>query len=356
MKQYLDLLQNILQNGDVKESGRAGMPNTRGLFGVQMRFNLKDGFPLLTTKKMPFKLIAHELIWFLRGDTNIKYLVDNGCNIWNGDAYRHYKNMCKAGFIPVEEHEFIEAVKANEPSPFPVYKFGDLGDTYGAQWRRWSYFRLEDNEEAGVEYQRFHLDQIKKVIDGIKKNPYGRRHIVSAWNPSEVDNMALPPCHVLFQFNCRPIAQKERIKWWENNVNSSQVREKINFDDDHLELEQYNVPKFYLDCALTQRSCDSFLGIPFNIASYALLTEVVAKMCNMVAGTFVWTGNDTHIYDNHMEAVKEQLSREPMKLCTLKIADMVSSFKDINELSIDDLTLENYVSHPSIKAELSVGI
>lgn len=343
MKQYLDLLKSIMDNGAVKESGRAGMPNTKGLFGVQMRFDLSQGFPLLTTKKMPFKLIAHELIWFLRGDTNIKYLVDNNCHIWDGDAYRHFKNL----FPDIAPHktmeQFLGDVKLGVTLDNGRYTFGDLGDVYGYQWRNW--------DGKGI-------DQIKKVVDGIRKNPYGRRHIVSAWNPAEVDHMALPPCHALFQFNCRKMSAIERLAEYEcwDGVMSIPNTEGWEESKIHEFCDDKNVQKFYLDCALTQRSCDSFLGVPFNIASYALLTEIVAKICNMVAGEFVWNGNDTHIYDNHTEAVREQLSREPMPLCRLKVSDRVKSFKDIAELTVDDLSIENYVSHPAIKAELSVGI
>ena len=340
MKQYLNLLTTILEKGVVKESGRAGMPNTKGIFGYQMRFNLSEGFPLLTTKKMPFKMIAHELIWFLRGDTNIKYLVENGCNIWNGDAFRHFNTKFpEQGF---DMSQFLAEVKYG--ARFGDYVCGDLGDVYGAQWRNW------DNKG---------IDQLKKVIDGIKKNPFGRRHIVSAWNPSEVDNMALPPCHLLFQFNCRPLTRDERVKWLEDRTSVIQVSNIINFNDGHdytPELDNKNVPKFYLDCILTQRSCDSFLGVPFNIASYALLTEIVAKMCNMVVGEFIWNGNDVHIYDNHFPMVEEQLKREPMALCKLRISDKVRGFKDIKELSIDDVVIAGYESHPSIKGELSVGV
>lgn len=348
MKQYLDLLQTIIDKGVVKESGRAGMPSTKGVFAYQMRFNLAEGFPLLTTKKMPFKLIAHELIWFLKGDTNIKYLIDNNCNIWNGDAYRHYKNIIQkaGGNNPDSEEAFIAGVKSGKRLGAGAYTYGDLGEVYGAQWRNW------DNKG---------IDQIKKVIDMIKKNPFGRRHIISAWNPAEVDNMALPPCHLLFQFNCRPATILDRFykigAFPERDQMFEDIRNKRNEAEVSEKLEKLGVQKFfYLDCALTQRSCDSFLGVPFNIASYALLTEVVAKMCGMVAGEFIWNGNDVHIYDNHFDAVNEQLKRAPHAPCDLKISDRVKSFGDIAELTIDDLSIEGYESHPAIKAELSVGV
>lgn len=360
MKQYLDLLKTILDKGVTKESGRAGMPNTKGVFGYQMRFDLSEGFPLLTTKKMSFKSIAHELIWFLRGETNIKYLVDNGVKIWNGDAYRHYKNKCKQMSCEphFQENEFIDAIRQGIECDIPNYRLGDLGEVYGSQWRKWA--GVSNSSSGGFDKTLVTIDQIKKVIDGIKKNPFGRRHIVSAWNPAEVDNMALPPCHLLFQFNCRPIDNLTRLysigdfQDRDETISNTRVKEKEKEISD--KLDKLNAPKFYLDCALTQRSCDSFLGVPYNIASYALLTEIIAKICNMVAGEFVWTGNDTHIYSTHETAVQEQLTREPMELCELKVSDRVLSFNDISELTIEDLSIENYNSHPAIKAELSVGI
>lgn len=353
-----------MTTGVTKESGRAGMPNTRGIFSHQMRFDLSKGFPLLTTKKMPFKLIAHELIWFLRGDTNIKYLIENNCNIWNGDAYRHYRNIVQqaGGNNPDDEAIFIAGVKSGKQLGAGAYTYGDLGEVYGSQWRRWRNMKMvKAGHKANLgwsipdEYENYPIDQIKKVIDGIKKNPFGRRHIVSAWNPAEVDNMALPPCHLLFQFNCRPLTKVERQRYYSDNYFSSHDFSKTNGIPDEF-LEKNNIPKFYLDCDLTQRSCDSFLGVPFNIASYALLTELVAKICNMVAGEFIWCGKDTHVYDNHFDAVNEQLTREPMQLCKLKVSDRVSKFNDIAELTIDDISIENYVSHPPIKGELSVGV
>jgi len=308
-KQYLDLLNAIIENGTIKESGRPGMPNTKGLFGYQMRFNLSEGFPLLTTKKLSFKNIAVELLWFLKGETNIKYLVDNGCNIWNDDAYRHFCKLFPDVAPYKTKEQFIADVK-EKVTLGDKYTFGDLGGVYGEQWRNWT--------SNGVT-----IDQIKNVINNIRKNPYGRRHIVTAWNPAEVDNMALPPCHVLFQFNCRPTGDGN----------------------------------FYLDCALTQRSCDTFLGVPYNIASYALLTHLVAKVCGMVPGDFVHTLNDVHIYENHMEPVSEQLQRSCDKpQPTLLINDRVKDLNDIAEVSLSDLQLIGYDPYPLIKGELSVGV
>ena len=264
MKQYLDLLKTILDKG-TKKHDRTGT-GTISYFGYQMRFNLQEGFPLVTTKKVHLKSIIYELLWFLNGDTNVKYLQDHGVRIWN------------------------EWADAN----------GDLGPVYGYQWRHW---RTPDGRE---------IDQIANLINGIKNNPDSRRHIVSAWNPADVDNMALPPCHTMFQFY---------------------------------------VVDGRLSCQLYQRSGDSFLGIPFNIASYALLTMMVAQVCGLQSGDFVHTIGDAHIYLNHIEQVNLQLSRTPYPLPTMKINPDV---KDIFSFKYEDFTLENYQCHPTIKGEISV--
>ncbi len=264
MKQYLDLLKTILDKGTQKHD-RTGT-GTISYFGYQMRFNLQEGFPLVTTKKVHLKSIIYELLWFLNGDTNVKYLQDHGVRIWN------------------------EWADAN----------GDLGPVYGYQWRHW---RTPDGRE---------IDQIANLINDIKNNPDSRRHIVSAWNPADVDNMALPPCHTMFQFY---------------------------------------VVDGRLSCQLYQRSGDTFLGIPFNIASYALLTMMVAQVCGLKPGDFVHTIGDAHIYLNHIEQVKLQLSRTPYPLPTMKIN---SEVKDIFSFKYEDFTLENYQCHPTIKGEISV--
>ena len=264
MKQYLDLLQHILDHG-VKKQDRTGT-GTISTFGYQMRFNLQDGFPLVTTKKVHLKSIIYELLWFLNGDTNVKYLQDHGVRIWNEWADEN----------------------------------GDLGPVYGYQWRHW---RTPDGKE---------VDQIANLIEGLKNNPDSRRHIVSAWNPADVDDMALPPCHTMFQFY---------------------------------------VVDGRLSCQLYQRSGDTFLGIPFNIASYALLTMMVAQVCGLQPGDFVHTIGDAHIYLNHIEQVKLQLSRNPYPLPTMKINPEV---KDIFSFKYEDFTLENYQCHPTIKGEISV--
>ena len=271
---------------------------TKGIFGYQMRFNLSDGFPLLTTKKIFLKGVIHELLWFLKGDTNIKYLVDNGVHIWDSDAYRYYNELCvKHGVLPVDMDTFLAA--AGIESPIEGYCFGDLNHVYGYQWRSWP------KPEGGV------IDQIANVIDTIKRNPTSRRMIVSAWNVADVENMALPPCHTMFQFF---------------------------------------VAEGRLSCQLYQRSGDTFLGVPFNIASYALLTMMVAKECGLEPGEFIHTLGDAHLYLNHVEQATEQLGREPRQLPKMHINPAVESIFDYR---YEDFTLEGYDPHPAIKAPLS---
>lgn len=264
MKQYLDLLDHILKNGTDKKD-RTGT-GTISIFGHQMRFNLEEGFPVLTTKKLHLKSIIHELLWFLAGDTNIKYLTDNGVRIWNEWADEN----------------------------------GDLGHVYGYQWRSWP---SPDGR---------HIDQITEVVNSLKNNPDSRRHIVSAWNVGEVDQMALPPCHLLFQFY---------------------------------------VADGKLSCQLYQRSCDVFLGVPFNVASYALLTLMMAQVTGLKPGDFVWTGGDVHIYQNHLEQVKLQLTREPKALPQMKINPEV---KSIFDFKYEDFELTNYDAHPHIPGKVAV--
>ncbi|MBR5852964.1 MAG: thymidylate synthase [Alistipes sp.] len=296
MKQYLKLLDTICREGVVR-GDRTGT-GTKGIFGYQMRFDLSEGFPLVTTKKLFLKGIIYELLWFLRGDTNIKYLVDNGVHIWDADAYRYYNELCvKHGVLPVDQETFLAA--AGVESPIEGYRFGDLNNVYGYQWRSWP----QQNGEA--------IDQIKRAIDTIKHNPNSRRIIVSAWNVADVESMALPPCHTMFQFY---------------------------------------VAEGRLSCQLYQRSGDTFLGVPFNIASYALLTMMIAKECGLEPGEFIHTLGDAHLYLNHEEQAKEQLSREPRKLPTMRLNPEV---KSIFDYTYEDFTLEGYDPHPAIKAPLS---
>ena len=295
MRQYLDLLDKICREGVVRDD-RTGT-GTKGIFGYQMRFNLSDGFPLLTTKRVFLKGVIHELLWFLKGDTNIKYLVDNGVHIWDSDAYRYYNELCvKHGVLPVDMDTFLGALGVE--SPIEGYKFGDLNHVYGYQWRSWP----KANGES--------IDQIKEVIETIKKNPSSRRMIVSAWNVADVGSMALPPCHTMFQFF---------------------------------------VAEGKLSCQLYQRSGDVFLGVPFNIASYALMTMMIAKECGLEAGEFIHTLGDAHLYLNHLDQAAEQLSRDTRALPRMILADRDSIF----DYTYDDFTLEGYDPHPVIKAPLS---
>ena len=295
MRQYLDLLDKICREGVVRDD-RTGT-GTKGIFGYQMRFNLSEGFPLLTTKRVFLKGVIHELLWFLKGDTNIKYLVDNGVHIWDSDAYRYYNELCvKRGVLPVDMDTFLGALGVE--SPIEGYKFGDLNHVYGYQWRSWP----KANGES--------IDQIKEVIETIKKNPSSRRMIVSAWNVADVGSMALPPCHTMFQFF---------------------------------------VAEGKLSCQLYQRSGDVFLGVPFNIASYALMTMMIAKECGLEAGEFIHTLGDAHLYLNHLDQAAEQLSRDTRALPRMILADRDSIF----DYTYDDFTLEGYDPHPAIKAPLS---
>ena len=296
MKQYLELLDKICREGVVR-GDRTGT-GTKGIFGYQMRFDLSEGFPLVTTKKLFLKGVIYELLWFLRGDTNIKYLVDNGVHIWDSDAFRYYNELCiKHGVLPVDMDTFLSAVGVE--SPIDGYRFGDLNNVYGYQWRSWP------TGDGGA------IDQIKKVIETIKTNPNSRRMIVSAWNVADVDSMALPPCHTMFQFF---------------------------------------VAEGKLSCQLYQRSGDTFLGVPFNIASYALLTMMIAKECGLEPGEFIHTLGDAHLYLNHQEQAEEQLSREPRQLPKMYLNPDV---KSIFDYKYEDFTLEGYDPYPAIKAPLS---
>ncbi len=298
MKQYLDLLDKIMREGVVK-GDRTGT-GTRSIFGHQMRFDLEEGFPLLTTKRVFLKGVIRELLWFLAGDTNIKYLADNGVHIWDNDAYRYYNELCvRHGVLPVTEEAFLAAAREGTDSPIDGYAFGDLNHVYGYQWRSWP------RPDGGG------IDQIRQVVDTIKRNPDSRRMIVSAWNVAEVEDMALPPCHVLFQFY---------------------------------------VAEGRLSCQLYQRSADTFLGVPFNIASYALLTMMIAQECGLRAGEFVHTLGDTHLYLNHLEQALEQLSRTPRPLPRMRLNPDVKSVFDFR---YDDFTLEGYDPWPAIKAPMS---
>ena len=298
MKQYHDLLRRIINDG-VTKSDRTGT-GTKSVFGHQMRFDLSEGFPLLTTKKVFLKGIIHELLWFLKGDTNIEYLVKNDVHIWDNDAFRYYNELCiKHSVLPVDMQTFLDAARQGIVSPIDGYRFGDLNRVYGCQWRSWATI------DGGA------IDQIARAVETIKNNPDSRRIIVSAWNVADVDSMALPPCHALFQFY---------------------------------------VANGKLSCLLYQRSADTFLGVPFNIASYALLTMMMAQVCGLEPGEFVHTLGDTHLYLNHLEQAQEQLSRTPRSLPKMRINPEVHSIFDFK---YEDFTLEQYDPYPAIKAPMS---
>lgn len=312
MKQYHDLCTYILENGQ-ERTDRTGV-GTIGVFGYQMRFNLQKGFPLLTTKHTSFKLIASELLWFLKGDTNVQTLVRQNNNIWNEWAFENWvaseeyqgPNMTNFGIRTTQDAEFkvhydkemaafIERLKVDDTF---AAKYGELGPVYGRQWRAW------EGKDGQI------IDQIQNVIASLKQSPHSRRHIVTAWNPAEVDDMALPPCHSFMQF------------YVQGNK---------------------------LSCQLYQRSADVFLGVPFNIASYALLVHLIAQETNLEVGDFVHTFGDAHLYLNHLEQVNELLSREPKKLPEIQL-----SSKSIFDMNFEDIQLIGYESHPRIHAEIAV--
>lgn len=294
---YRGMLAEVLYNGTSKDD-RTGT-GTISRFGMQIRHQMSDGFPVLTTKRLAFKTMVTELKWFLKGDTNIKYLVDNGCNIWNGDAYQNYKNN-HINPVPLTQKEFIEYVKTDAAFAF---KWGELGRIYGAQWREWIGFEQQTNYAETV-----YVDQIANLIRNIKDNPDSRRLMVSAWNPSEIGRVVLPPCH--YGFQCYVADGKLSLMW-------------------------------------NQRSADLFLGVPFNISSYGLLLMLLCEETGYEPGELIGNFGDVHLYSNHTEQAKEQISREGYKLPTIKLSNV-----DILQGEFD-VELEDYIFHPTIKAPLS---
>ena len=347
---YQDLLQAILDYG-VEKKDRTGT-GTKSIFGYTIRHKMSWGFPLLTTKKMAWKSIVTELIWFLRGDTNIKYLVDNDCNIWNGDAYKHYlKENEKLGAteenFPIEK--FVEKIKKDK---YFADTWGELGPIYGKQWRQWQgWMSMEGSNRMGSLW----YDQIARLIHDLKTNPDSRRLIVSAWNVGELDQMVLPPCHYGFQVYTRELSLKERL----NLVSTIIGEEKIRTHEDNLErVEKLNIPTRAISLMWNQRSVDTFLGLPFNIASYGLLLEIIAKEVNMVPDELIGNLGDTHLYLNHIEQAKEQIERTSFELPALIINDEFwnpneSIISQINHINPDDFIIDKYQSHSKIKAPLS---
>ena len=413
--QYQDLLQAILDYG-VEKKDRTGT-GTKSIFGYTFRHNMSWGFPLLTTKKMAWKTMVTELLWFLRGDTNIKFLVDNNCHIWDGDAYKNYLNKHKdsltgytivlsngvsakikaqhmvnknflitdKGTINIEgrddikilndtltQEEFINKIKTDDEF---AEKWGELGPIYGKQWRSW---RGLDGYDWGTKVSETHIDQIANLINDLKTNPDSRRLMVNAWNVGEIDQMVLPPCHYGFQVYTRELSLEERLDLASKTYD---VFDPLDFSIpakvDHDEIDKlYPVPKRAISLMWNQRSVDTFLGLPFNIASYGLLLEIIAKMVNMVPDELIGNLGDTHLYLNHVEQAKEQIERTSFDLLpTLNIntefwptesgecgvgpldaTAVLNSFKDDNFckcLLEEDLQLVNYQSHPAIKAPLS---
>ena len=418
-RQYQALLLEILQTG-VRKEDRTGT-GTLSLFGKQIRHKMSEGFPLLTTKKMYWKGIVTELLWFLRGDTNIKYLIDHDCHIWDGDAYKNYMRWAEEHskthkYAPYTQEQFINKIETD--TEFAEH-WGDLGPVYGKQWRSWGY----DSDKWREEYKKLQfgskeeiehlgkkgIDQIANLINDLKTNPDSRRLMVSAWNVGELDSMTLPPCHYGFQVYTRELSLEERKKIYERDYTDG-----VEVQNDHWlesKLTTRNIPKRAISLMWNQRSVDTFLGLPFNIASYGLLLEIIAKAVNMVPDELIGNLGDTHLYSNHVDQAREQIgrplshearfkwwfdnckpnrdvvdhfdslphaqqvmrmdsagvplsTREPLPLPRLDIntefwqtasgeCGVGPLATDLKELEVSDFTLIDYVSHPAIKAELS---
>jgi thymidylate synthase len=346
---YQNLLKDILENG-VSKNDRTGT-GTLSVFGRQIRHNMEDGFPLLTTKKMAFKTMVVELLWFLRGSTNIQYLVKNGCHIWDGDAYKAFHSKFPETEM-MSKQDFIETIRVNDEF---AAKHGDLGPIYGKQWRDW---------EPSETYSYGCIDQIANLINELKTNPDSRRLMVSAWNVGELDQMVLPPCHYAFQMYTRELSLKERISIAETNTEIIPVFDShFDIDEDvHNVLDTWNTPTRAISLMWAQRSIDTLLGLPFNIASYGLLLEIIAKEVNMVPEDLIGNLGDVHLYNNHIEQAKEQISRTPYELPKVNFntewwdkpfIEAIMSDNFCKCLLEEDIQLYDYQSHPSIKAPLS---
>jgi|688.fasta_scaffold04184_41 thymidylate synthase len=360
-KQYQTLLQTILDFG-VEKKDRTGT-GTKSIFGYTIRHNMKDGFPLLTTKKMAWKTMVTELLWFLTGDTNIKYLVDNNCHIWDGDCFANYiRNFSKyvdslpengeAEFI-INKDKFINKIKTDNEF---AKKWGELGPIYGKQWRKWNcldegFVNLKEGEEIEVDLNSINIshqvDQIAYLISELKTNPDSRRLMVNAWNVGELDQMVLPPCHYGFQVYTRELSLEERYVLYFEKLDPTMVPLELQVPNIQEYFDNLNVPKRAISLMWNQRSVDTFLGLPFNIASYGLLLTMIADEVNMVPDELIGNLGDTHIYLNHIEQAKEQIGREPYDLPKVSVRDGIFCS------SVNDVILENYQSHPTIKAPLS---
>jgi thymidylate synthase len=337
---YQKLLSDIVQNGKIKED-RTGT-GTKSLFGRQVRHDMRTGFPLLTTKKMAWKTMVTELLWFLRGDTNIKFLVENGCNIWNGDAYKAYKSRTNN---QMSMDEFIELIKTNEQ--FAEIN-GELGPIYGNQWREWG-SQYETNYILGTQTKRKPgVDQIQQLIDDLKTNPDSRRLMVNAWNVEQLPNMVLPPCHYGFQVYTTEMSIKERRSRWAESIGHNDYY-AVNLE--HEDLDERDFPRRKISLMWNQRSVDTFLGLPFNIASYGLLLTILGKAVNMIPDELIGSLGDTHLYLNHLSQASQQIRREPFDLPYVTV-DMPISGK-IEDLTHDHIRLFEYQCHEQIKAPLS---
>ena len=401
-KSYTDLLQDILNNG-VQKKDRTGT-GTISVFGRQIRHDMKEGFPLLTTKKMSWKTIVTELLWFLRGDTNIKYLVDNNCHIWDGDAYKNYVNKrTEYDDNFYEQSDFILKIKTDDDF---ARKWGDLGPIYGKQWRKWqtysAYQKIATYESGRGLYtykENDEIDQIQNLINDLKGNPDSRRLMINAWNVGDIDQMVLPPCHYGFQVYTRELSEQERI----NLLHTKHGNKGHHIEAGFNMLDEYDIPTRAISLMFNMRSVDTFLGLPFNIASYGLLLEIISKEVNMVPDELIGNLGDVHLYSNHIEQAKEQIgrrytheeriemlrqamgeesyqialdqqvpfggglseyflsygisyfsrTREPFPLPTLKFNPCPITGISMKYQSISQFEIENYQSHPTIKAPLS---
>jgi len=374
-QQYLDLVKDILENGYTK-GDRTGT-GTKSVFGRTIRHSMKDGFPLLTTKKMAFKTMVTELLWFLRGSTNIKYLVDNGCHIWDGDAYKNYR--AKSNDIDLPENLFNKMIDdSNEKSMFPIdnpnkmlsqeefinkiktddefaKKWGELGPVYGAQWRRWTKF-----EDESIEHNEWYksprpIDQIANAIHLLKTDPDSRRNLVNAWNVADLPDQVLPPCHYSFQFYTRELDETKRVKLMDKHlgvIDKDKLPQHYRLYYTEKQLSEHNIPTRAISLLWNQRSVDVGLGLPFNIASYALLLEIIAKEVNMIPEEVIGNLGDCHIYLNHVDGLKEQLTRTPYELPILDIHPGILDY-DLDKLEKDMFKILKYESHPAIKLPLS---
>jgi thymidylate synthase len=397
-KKYQELLQDILDNG-VTKSDRTGT-GTISVFGRQIRHKMSEGFPLLTTKKMAWKTMVTELLWFLRGDTNIKFLVDNNCHIWDGDAFKNFMNTSEGDPDLIwNQEQFINMIKTDDEF---AKQWGELGPVYGKQWRKWKsasleeqwgYGEIEGHPIGGKQYSKFntniHIDQIQNLINDLKTNPDSRRLMVNAWNVGELDQMVLPPCHYGFQVYTRELSFDERFLIL-SNMDLLDTFHNLSDKKYKARLDELNIPSRAISLMWNQRSVDTFLGLPFNIASYGLLLEIIAKEVNMVPDELVGNLGDVHLYLNHIEQAKEQIgrdltederyelvtqqmsklraitdedyikynipnrTREPYPLPKLgEIPDYLCMKDNWECYEPTDFTLENYQSHPTIKAPLS---